>query len=103
MEKSGLATVVLTPTPEFHNDVGIPRQAAIGFPYGRPVGEVDNKEMQLAVLRETLTVLSEAKVPGEIRHLPFEWYQTPKETDWQPPEISPIIKENLEAIKKMKV
>lgn len=67
------------------------------------MGDVGDKKMQLAVLKETLTALSEVKVPGEIRHLPFEWHQDPKETDWQPPEISPIIKQNLDAIKKMKV
>lgn len=103
MERNGLATVVLTPTPEFHNDVGIPRSAAIGFPFGRPVGPANDKKMQLAVLRDTLTVLAEAQKPGEIRHLPFEWPEDPRKTDWHPAEISPIIKMNLDIIKKMKV
>ena len=42
MEDSGLSTVVLTPMPEFHNDVGIPRSAAIEYPFGRPVGQVND-------------------------------------------------------------
>ena len=98
-----MSTIVLTPTPEFHNDVGIPRQAAIGFPFGRIVGPVGEKATQLAVLREALTVLVKSKTPGAIGHLPFEWPEDPKATDWQPPEISPIIKQNLEAIKKIKI
>ena len=82
-----------------------------GFPVQRPLGSLLAglwglkmiKKMQLAVLRETLTVLAESQKPGEIRHLPFEWPEDPKKTDWHPAEISPIIKMNLEAIKKMKV
>ncbi len=103
MEENGLATVVLTPTPEFRNDVGIPRSAAIGFPFGRPVGQVKDVPLQMAVLREALALLTEAQKPGVIRHLPFEWPEDPRKTDWQPSEISPIIKQNLETIKKVKV
>ena len=91
--------MVLTPTHEFHRAVGIPRSVAIEYPYGRPVGQVGDKEGQRKVLLEALSVLEKALNPGEIRHLPFTWPEEPKKTDWQPPEMSPLIKHYLEEIK----
>lgn len=88
-------------TPEFHREVGIPRVAAIEYPYGRPVGQVGDREGQRAVLLEALKVFEKAQKPGEIFHLPFEWPEEPKETKWHPPEISPIVKMYLEQIKKL--
>ena len=99
-EEAGLSTVVLTPTPEFHGVVGIPRSAAIEYPYGRPVGQVGDAEGQRNVLREALSVLEKAKTPGEIRHLPFTWPEEPKKTDWQPPEMSPVITLYLDDIRQ---
>jgi hypothetical protein len=91
---------VLTMTPEFHREVGIPRVAAIEFPYGRPVGQVGDVEGQRRVLLETLSFMEKADSPGRIYHLPFTWPEEPKHTKWHPPEISPIIKLFLEDIKK---
>ena len=92
--------MVLTPTYEFNRKVGVPRSAAIEYPYGRPVGEVRDKKGQREVLLATLEVLEKAQRPGEVRHLPFTWPQDPKVTDWQPPEMSPIIKTFLKEIKE---
>ena len=103
MEDSGLSTVVLTPMPEFHNDVGIPRSAAIEYPFGRPVGQVNDIDGQRDVLREAIAMLEGVDRPGEIWHLPFTWPEDPRKTDWHPPEISPIIKQNLNTIKAMNV
>ena len=88
-------------TPEFHREIGIPRVAAIAYPYGRAVGQVDDIEGQRQVLLETLSFLAKAGSPGEVCHLPFTWPEEPKHTKWQPPEISPIIKLYLAEIKKM--
>jgi len=52
------------------------------------------------VLLEALSVFEKAKRPGEVIHLPFTWPEDPKKTDWQPPEMSPLIKYYLEDIKK---
>ncbi len=80
--------------------MGIPRSAAIEYPYGRPVGEVGDRNGQREVLREALSMLEKAKTPGEVFHLPFIWPEEPKRADWQPPEMSPLIKFYLEDIKK---
>lgn len=92
--------MVLNPTWEFHRAVGIPRTAAIEYPYGRPVGQIGDREGQRKVLMEALLVLEKAKRPGEVFHLPFTWPEDPKKTDWQPPEMSPLIRYYLEDIKK---
>jgi hypothetical protein len=100
LEETGFSTLVLTPTYEFTRAVGIPRSAAVEYPYGRPVGQVGDREGQRKVLLKTLEVLEKAKRPGEVWHLPFSWLEEPKKTDWQPPEMSPLIKYYLEEIKK---
>lgn len=92
--------MVLSPTHEFHRAVGIPRTAAIEYPYGRPVGQVKDRDGQRKVVLEALSVLEKAKGPGEVWHLPFTWPEEPKQTNWQPPEMSPLIKHYLEEIKE---
>jgi hypothetical protein len=101
LEGKGFSTVILTNTPEFHREVGIPRVAAIEYPYGRPVGQVHDRDGQRRVLMEALSVFEKAKAPGQIFNLPFTWPEEPKKTDWQPSEISPIIKLHLDEIKKL--
>jgi len=61
---------------------------------------VEDREGQRKVLLKTLEVLEKAKKPGEVWHLPFTWPEEPKKTDWQPSEMSPLIKFYLEDIKK---
>lgn len=100
LEEAGFSTIVLSPTWEFHRVVGIPRSAAIEYPYGRPVGQVGDKRGQREVLLMTLSVLEKAKRPGEVWHLPFVWPEEPTKTDWHPPEMSPLIKYYLDDIKK---
>lgn len=99
LEGKGFSTLLLTPTHEFHRAVGIPRSAAIEFPYGRPVGQAGDRDGQRKVLSAALAVFDKARAPGEVHHLPFTWPEAPKETRWQPPEMSPLIKFYLEEIR----
>ena len=92
--------MTLTVSPEFNREIGIPRVAAIEYPYGRPVGQVNDDEGQRKVLLETLSVLEKAQEPGQVFHLPFKWPEEPKETKWHPPVASPIIKLYLDEIRK---
>ena len=64
LEEKGFCTVVLTPTPDFHRAVGIPRSAAIEYPYGRPVGEVGDREGQRRVLLAALAVFEKGPQAG---------------------------------------
>jgi hypothetical protein len=88
--------------PEFHRLIGIPRVAAIEYPFGRIVGRVHDVRGQREVLLKTISCLEKARKPGEVFHLPFTWPEDPKETKWHPPEISPILKLFQVEIKKMR-
>ncbi|AFM25853.1 hypothetical protein Desti_3192 [Desulfomonile tiedjei DSM 6799] len=79
--------------------MGVPRTAAIEYPYGRLLGQVGDKAGQEQVLLETLSVLENARRPGELRNLEFTWPEEPKNAKWQPPEMSPLIKMYLEEIR----
>ena len=50
LEEKGFSTVVLTMTPEFTRQIGIPRVVAIEYPYGRPIGQVHDVPGQRDVL-----------------------------------------------------
>jgi hypothetical protein len=86
--------------PEYNREVGIPRVAAIEYPYGRPVGQVDDVDGQRKVLQAALPVFEKADGPGQVFHLPFTWPEEPRNVKWHPPEISPIVKQFLGQIKK---
>jgi hypothetical protein len=90
----------LTPTHEFNREVGIPRTVALEYPYGRPIGQAGDAAGQRKVLLATLAFLEEAQAPGQVKHLPFEWPEDPRNTHWHPPEMSPIVKAYLEDIKR---
>ena len=64
------------------------------------MGQVDDREGQREVLLAVLSALEKARAPGGVRHLSFIWPEDPKKTDWQPPEMSPLIKFYLEEIKQ---
>jgi hypothetical protein len=100
LEESGFSTLVLTPLPEFHRQVGIPRSAAIEHPFGRSLGAVGDRKGQREVLVAALSALERAQRPGEIIHLPFTWPEEPRKVDWQPPEMSPLIKLYLSELKE---
>lgn len=73
---------------------------AIEYPYGRPIGQVGDRNGHREVLLAALSMLEEAQHPGEIRSLPHTWPEDPKDTHWHPPEMSPVIKAYLPEIKK---
>lgn len=78
----------------------MPRVVAIGYPFGRPIGQVNDRSGQRAVLMDALNFLVSAEAPGEVRHLPYQWPEAPQDTQWHPPVISPVVKLFLGQIKK---
>jgi hypothetical protein len=100
LEEDGFSTIVLSPTPEFQRKVGMPRLAGIEYPYGRAIGQVGDSEGQKEVLLAALSCLQKAEESGQIFHLPFTWHESPQETKWHPPEMSPVIKLFLGDVKK---
>ncbi len=64
--------------------------AAIDFPFGRPLGQPGDVDIQRAVLRATLEALRGATVPGAVVELPFRWPEPPDQVQWHPKERSSI-------------
>jgi len=89
LEAAGFSTISLSMMPELTQSAGVPRIAAIEFPFGLTLGPPDDAEGQLAVLRATLHAMEEISRPGTVVHLPFEWDST-KKLNIYPPEAPPM-------------
>jgi hypothetical protein len=73
MEAAGMATVTLSTLPDFTRSVGAPRVAGILHPMGQPFGSPGDADGQREVLKAALRVLEDARSPGEVLRMPFEW------------------------------
>ena len=93
-----MSTVLVTMMPYWAERMGVPRTLAVEFPYGHPLGWPGDRDMQMAVILAALALLAEARAPGKVRELDYEWPRPLDEAkrDWQPLEPSPIIKMLLE-------
>jgi hypothetical protein len=87
----------------YQRPLGMPRVAAIEFPFGRPFGNPGDTETQRAVLWSALQLLDNTTVPGHVEHLPYVWPEEPKKTDWHPPEPSPVVARMIARKNKQKV
>jgi D-proline reductase (dithiol) PrdB len=92
IEEAGIPTVTINLIWEFQRALGMPRVAALEHPFGRPYGEVDDRNTQSAVLRAALELFGSAQQPDHVEHLDFVWHEEPKRTRWHPPEPAPIIR-----------
>jgi len=50
-----------------------PRAAFLDFPLGRQCGKPGDVDLQTKILKDALSLLVSATVPGEIVDLPYEW------------------------------
>tara|TARA_B110000263_G_scaffold181406_1_gene158979 strand:+ start:185 stop:418 length:234 start_codon:yes stop_codon:yes gene_type:complete len=50
-----------------------PRTVHVKFPFGRPMGEPNNKEQQKVIAMDALNILSSSNTPGQITELPYKW------------------------------
>jgi D-proline reductase (dithiol) PrdB len=50
-----------------------PRAAFLNFPLGHPIGKRFQPELQSAILKDVLSLLETATVPGAIMDLPYTW------------------------------
>jgi len=86
-----MTTITLSNIPDLTSAVSVPRLAGIEHPFGQIMGRPGDRDGQRAVLMAALEALEEMKMPGSVRHLPFEWTGTEKEAQAQPPEPPPIV------------
>ena len=69
----GIPTVCLVLIREAAERVGIPRSVFLKFPFGRPFGDVKDKQMELAIIRDSLAFLTSASGPGAILDLTYKF------------------------------
>jgi D-proline reductase (dithiol) PrdB len=72
-EKLGMSTIIIAALPPIARQQGAPRITAPHVPIGSNAGEPNNKEMQTAILMDTLNALVEMQSFGELKVLPYEY------------------------------
>jgi len=88
IERAGITTVTLSNIPDLTAAVSVPRLVAIEHPFGQIMGNPGNKEVQRTVLWDALETVEKMKIPGSIKHLPYECSGTGNESQrHQPPPI----------------
>ena len=73
IEKLGIPTIGISIVREYSEKVRPPRTVALHWPFGHPLGEVNNARQQRVVLLETFRQLYAISEPGTIVDLPFRW------------------------------
>lgn len=84
IEARGVSTVALAQVKELAVLVKAPRMLYLHWPFGHALGEPDNRDQQLAVLHDALSLARAAPRPGLIVELPYQWKREvyPPISDW---------------------
>lgn len=102
IEKSGISTMSTTVVPYVTRNILVPRAAYVRFPIGSPIGEPNDAEQQLTVLRAILDAFEVIDEPGTTVELPFRWRRvSPTIIDENAADLSPgyaIAKEGIAKI-----
>ncbi len=69
----GIPTIIIAALPPVVRQNGAPRAVAPLVPMGANAGEPNNKEQQLAIVKESLEALIEIESFGKIVPLPYEY------------------------------
>ncbi|MDF2878951.1 MAG: prdB [Clostridia bacterium] len=72
-EEAGMSSIIIAALPPIARQQGAPRITAPHVPIGSNAGEPNNKEMQTAILKDTLHAVVEMKSFGEMKVLPYEY------------------------------
>ncbi len=72
-EAAGISTIIIAALPPIAKQQGAPRISAPHVPIGSNAGEPNNKEMQTAILKDTLGCLLEMTHFSEMKVLPYEY------------------------------
>ena len=102
IEKAGIPTVTITMMPDLATKTRVSRVLGVEFPFGQAFGMIDDIAMQRAVAEAAVQLLENAIEPETRHDLEIEWPIDTKTAyrDWQPAEISPIVKASLQQIRK---
>jgi D-proline reductase (dithiol) PrdB len=72
-EEAGMSTVIIAALPPIARQQGAPRISAPHVPIGSNAGEPNNKEMQTAILKDTLNLVASMEHFGDMVTLPYEY------------------------------
>jgi D-proline reductase (dithiol) PrdB len=73
-EEIGMSTIIIAALPPIARQQGAPRISAPHVPIGSNAGEPNNKAMQTAILKDTLTLVTSMEHFGEMKVLPYEYH-----------------------------
>lgn len=73
IEEAGIPTIIIAALPLVVRQNGAPRAVAPLVPMGANAGEPNNKEMQRAIVKDSLKNLVSIEIPGGIVSLPYEY------------------------------
>lgn len=68
-----MSTVVVTNMPFWAEKIGMPRTLGVEFPFGHILGQAQNRQMQMRVIRQALAILEQASMPGTVVHSDEAW------------------------------
>lgn len=73
IEQAGIPTIIIAALPPVVRQNGTPRAVAPLVPMGANAGAPNDKEMQTAIVRDSLKYLVEISSAGKIVPLPYEY------------------------------
>lgn len=101
VEAAGIPAVIVTMMPDLAERFQLPRIVGVAFPFGHPFGLPHDRAMQGTVARAALALYDRHDLPARV-DVPIAWPVDPKVAykSWQPAEPSPIIRYQMEQIRK---
>ncbi len=92
VEEAGIPTVYLGSCLDMMKQLMAPRTVFLDFPLGRQCGRPHERELQMNILKDTLTFLETAEKPGQILELPYKWDE-PFDWDGYHRDVAQMIEE----------
>ena len=74
-EEAGIATVCVATGLDLISQVNPPRTVFVNFPMGNNFGRRGDHAMQLAIMRQALSLLETVTAGGELVTAPYEWHE----------------------------
>ncbi len=75
VEEQGIPTVLVSTGRDLTVQVLPPRSVFVNHPMGNPFGRPHDAEMQREILMHALDHAVNARNPGEMKDLPYEWHE----------------------------
>ena len=73
LEANGIATVIVGSALDIVEYCGVARYLHVDFPLGNPCGKPGDRDMQLAIIRQAVSLFESATEARTVVRAPFEW------------------------------